>query len=341
MNVSDENNLNDVSQWEAEYQAARKSAGLFDLSSRDELRLTGKDRLTFLHGFCTNDINKLQPGQGCEAFASSIQGKTLGHIFVFAKQDHLLIDTTPKAADVLQPHLDRYLITEDVDIEITSQNRRLFYLSGPEAISILKKMDSRIAELELNNHLQIDCNGLSVDCRRLDWLNQPGFQLSIETGSQDALCKSLLEYGATSASHQVWEMLRIESGFPEFGIDFNSENLAQEIDRTPSAISFAKGCYLGQEPIARIDAIGHVNRLLRKVTIDAAISPESLTRENLISDGESVKSLGQITSAAILPHTMGEEPKTVALATVRREIAAPGTKVVVKTESDQHKAIIE
>ncbi|MBL4883425.1 MAG: hypothetical protein JKY95_02665 [Planctomycetaceae bacterium] len=332
----------DTPDWEAGYQASQETAALFDLSYRDELRLSGEDRLVFLHGFCTNDINKLQPGQGCEAFVSSIQGKTLGHIFVFAKQDHLVIDTTPNASEILHPHLDRYVITEDVTIEITPSQRQLFYLTGPDAVSILTKMDPRVADLGLNEHLQIEQSGNSLDCRKVDWFDQPGFQISVSCDAAEDICKLLITQGATSAGRQAWEALRVQSGFPEFGIDFNSENLAQEVDRDSTAISFTKGCYLGQEPIARIDAIGHVNRLLRQVTIlSAAISPESLTRENSISDGESIKSLGQITSAAILPPTMGQESKTVAIATIHRKIAEPKTTLVVKTESAEYSAIVE
>ncbi len=341
MNEPQKTNSNETSDLETGYQAAHQATALFDISFRDEIRITGSDRSTFLHGFCTNDINKLQTGQGCEAFLSSIQGKTLGHIFVFAEPDQLIIDTNPGAAEIVIPHLDRYLITEDVTIEELTASRCLFYLTGPEAVALLEKIDPQTAKPGLNDHLQIESEGTCFHCRRVDWFNQTGFQLSVAKQSAESFKKRLIELGATFADHQTWETLRIESGFPEYGIDFNSENLAQEIDRTESAISFNKGCYLGQEPIARIDAIGHVNRLLRQLTITGAVNPaESLTQENLITDGKSEKSLGQITSSATLPGTTGTESRTVAIATVRREIAEPGTEVVVKTKSGEYPGVI-
>ncbi len=325
----------------AEYQAAREFAALFDLSERDEIRLSGEDRTTFLHGFCTNDINKLQPGQGCEAFLTSIQGKTLGHIFVFAEAEQLVIDTGSQAAEMVIPHLDRYLITEDVTIENVSALRALFYLNGPEAGALLEKVEPRTGELRLNEHLQIDWGGNRVHIRKVDWFRQPGFQLSVNADKAEVLIKQLSDLGVGLASDQTWETLRVESGFPEYGVDFNSENLAQEIDRTDWAISFNKGCYLGQEPIARIDAVGHVNRLLRRLTISSFDgSSETVTRENSICSEDSEKSLGQITSAAKLPKGENGDSVLSAIATVRREISNPGTEVIVETGEGQYKAVI-
>ena len=343
MNTSNpnDNNPNDHSDLQAEYRAAHESCVLFDISSRDEIRLTGEDRSSFLHGFCTNDINQLKPGEGCEAFLSSIQGKTLGHIFVFAQPDHLTIDTNADAADFVIPHLDRYLISEDVLMQNMTAKRKLFYLNGPESLAILKKISPAIEQIGINGNLQTETGSHAIDLRRVDWFLQPGFQISTRPENADQLLKTLLDLGAEIGAHPTWETLRIESGFPEYGVDFNSENLAQEIDRTASALSFNKGCYLGQEPIARIDALGHVNRLLRRLEISATIeSVESLTRENSICAGESEKSLGQITSAAIIPQNRDTPAKTVALATVRREIAQPGTPVIVKTESKNYPAVI-
>jgi len=342
MNELQNMNSKDTSGLLTEYQAAHDSTALFDISCRDEIRLTGEDRSTFLHGFCTNEINKLQPGQGCEAFLTSIQGKTLGHIFVFAEPNQLVIDTNTGAAEIVIPHWDRYLITEDVTIENVTASRKLFYLTGPEAAALLENIGPQVAGLGLNEHLQIENEGNCFHARRVDWFKQSGFQISVEQENADELKKQLINSGATFAGRQTWETLRIESGFPEYGVDFNSENLAQEIARTDLAISFSKGCYLGQEPIARIDAIGHVNRLLRQLKISGTIeSTELLTQENLICTDESEKSLGQITSAATLPQATNAESVVVAIATVRREIAESGTIVIVKTDSGKYPAIIQ
>src|SRR5688572_19059357 len=125
------------------------AAGWIPWPGRSQIRLTGADRAKFLHNFCTNDIKKLQPGQGCEAFLTNIKGRILGHLFVFAGQNDLTIDTVPSDDVKLRDHLDRYLITENVQIEVVTDQSQCVYLFG-----------SRWPEL-LQREIHVDLSGLS------------------------------------------------------------------------------------------------------------------------------------------------------------------------------------
>lgn len=278
---------------------------IFDLSDRTQLELTGKDRAKFLHGFCTNDIKSLTPGRGCEAFVCNIQGKVLGHIFVFCTETSLWIDSVPGQEDALFNHLDRYLINEDVQIYRRTAEREDFYLQAP-AENLLERL------------------GLSESenlVRRVDWLGDGDWLISIPRTTSSFACRFAdAEFLLTDAP--VWNALRIESGFPLYGIDITNDNLAQEVNRTARCISFTKGCYLGQEPIARIDALGHVNRELHRLEAAGEDVPAAGTA---LLDPNSNTQVGVITSAAKSANTPG---KIVALGYLKTKFCTPGTNVV-------------
>lgn len=290
---------------------------LFDLSRRDEIVLTGKDRQSFLHGFCSNDIKRLQPGDGCEAFVTSIQGKTLGHIFVFATADSLVLDTEEQTAEPLIAHLDRYLITEDVTLSCTTASRQLFLLTGPDSSSIADSLIPGAGSLEPNRFMSVESG---IEIRRVSWFTESGFQIRIGTEAVSQWKQFRQTHSLQISDPGVYEQFRIRQGFPRYGIDFNADRLAQEIDRTSQAISFHKGCYLGQEPIARIDALGHVNWLIRRLRISGVENPSAgdFVGRKVLSEQ---KEVGTITSVA---QDLGSS-ELFAIALVRREAAEQGT----------------
>ena len=114
-------------------------ARLFDVSTRTQIEITGRDRVKFLHSFCTNDIKKLQPVQGCEAFVTNVNGKVLGHIFVFAERDSLWLESVAGSAAALLPHFDRYVITEDVRFADRSSEFAELLLAGPQSTELLER----------------------------------------------------------------------------------------------------------------------------------------------------------------------------------------------------------
>ncbi len=335
---------------------------MFDLSDRTQLELTGRDRAKFLHNFSTNDIKALVPGRGCEAFVCNVQGKVLGHLFVFCTETSLWIDSVSGQEDALFAHLDRYLINEDVQIHRRSANYGDLYVDAAslsEFSEDLANAMKSLADQPLLSHVRVSINGEAMQIRSVDWLGEPAWLMSApklvldahhfpsplerEGGRKphegevtDAVSPDIRMTSVTSPSppaslppgergETAFNTLRIAAGFPLYGIDITSDNLAQEVNRTARAISFTKGCYLGQEPIARIDALGHVNRELHRLEISAPDSPSSGTA---LLDPQSKTQVGVITSAARL---LTAPEKVAALGYLRTKFCAAGTNLVISS----------
>lgn len=316
-----------------EYEAATSAAALFDLSDRPQIEVTGGDRVKFLHNFCTNDIKKLQAGEGCEAFVTNVKGRILAHIFVFATDEALWIETAAGAEPALLAHLDRYLITEDVELHGRTAELGELFVSGKQASQLLNNNGIDVAELGLYGHASAKSAGISVVVRRVDLLGTPGYLLSIAKAQLAPLWKELYEAGAQPAGSAAFHALRIETGMPLYSVDLSEDNLAQEAARNSQAISFTKGCYLGQEPIARIDALGHVNRELRGLKLSSAKPPEPGAP---VLAGDDSQEIGHVTSSAL----SYSDDRPVALALLRSNWTAPGTEVTVKCGDEAVRATV-
>ena len=311
------------------------AATFFDLTGRAQIEMTGSDRARFLHNFCTNDIKRLGDGEGCEAFITSIKGRVLGHVFVFATADSLWLDSVPGADETLIAHLDRYLITEDVALHSRTAEFGELFLSGPMAVESLIKVGVDAKSLELNGHrvMGVGVGETFAAVRRVDWLNEPGFLLLVAHDKLENARNELIAAGIVESNAEVFEALRIEAGFPLYGRDISDENLAQEVGRGKAALSFTKGCYLGQEPIARIDAMGHVNRQLCSLQLTSGPVPEP---DSVIVADDGVTEIGRVTSAAVSPATN----LPVALAYLRRKFLTIGTNVLVQVSEENIAATV-
>jgi tRNA-modifying protein YgfZ len=280
-----------------QYYALRDGRGFVELAGWSSVTLTGADRQSFLHNFCTNDIKRLVPGQSCEAFVTNVKGKTIGYGLVDCRETELVFITVPGQGPLLAAHLDRYVIREDVQPRDTTAERSYLLLS--------------------ETNLPIG----DIAARSVQWdlIGRPSSGL-IEIVSSDAvrLRNVLEEHGAIPCDVAAFETLRIEAGMPLFGVDVNDTNLPQEIGRDDRAISFTKGCYLGQETVARIDALGHVNQQLAGIRFSGNKVPSAgaaLTRAGTRA--------GHVTSGVFSPR-LGAP---LALAMVKRDTLAPGTAV--------------
>lgn len=302
---------------------------------RTQIEVTGRDRVKFLHSFCTNDIKKLQPGQGCEAFVTNVNGKVLGHIFVFAERDSLWLNSVGGAASAaLLPHFDKYVITEDVRFTDRSAEFAEFLLAGSSTTELLERLELSVGSLPRYGHLTHGSDVLPLrSLRRVDWLDSPTWLLSIPVAQRDEVQGTLTQAGVREADNGEAHALRVAAGFPIYGIDITEDNLAQEVGRTELAISFTKGCYLGQEPIARIDAMGHVNRQLCRLELSSGPLPDSGTPvlDKPAPDG---KPIGTITSSTW--KWLEDDDKPLALTYLRSGFAKSGTAVLV----DGHEAIV-
>lgn len=320
----------------AEYTAATNQAAVFELADRTQIELRGEDRAKFLHNFCTNDILKLAPGQGCEAFACNVKGRILAHLFVFAGTDSMSIETVAGAEESLLAHLDRYLITEDVQLAGRSAELGELLVSGPRATEMtsaaLALDAAELTVLPRYGHVTKSWNNTELSLRRVDWLGPSGVLVSVDRAKLAELWSALVEAGIAPAGSETFHPLRIENRMPLYGVDLTDDNLAQEAARTELAISFKKGCYLGQEPIARIDALGHVNRELRGLRIESDTIPIH-GAVVLSAEGQEI---GNITSAAVSPVSK----QAVALAFLKRGFLNAGTSVVVQSESKPLPAVV-
>jgi folate-binding protein YgfZ len=276
-----------------QYEALRTGKAWFDLTDWSSISVTGADRQSFLHNFSTNDVKRLAPGESCEAFFTNVKGKIVGHGLINCWDDELVIFGPPGQSPQLIAHLDRYIIREDVQLtDRTTDRRYLLVASDTQATAgifvwnLIGRSGERILDLLPNDLAELEAR--------------------------------LLKEGFTSVSAEVFNASRIEAGFPLYGVDFNEENLPQEIDRDRQAISFTKGCYLGQETVARIDALGHVNQKLVRVRFSGSAIPPRDTE--LIANDRTV---GRVTSAAFSPKFAAP----LALAMIRREATSPGTKL--------------
>ena len=284
----------------SEYQTLTQGAGYVDVSNRTKLEFRGDDRVTFLHNFCTNDIKRLPPGQHCEAFVCDVKGHTLGHISVYCEEAALWIDTVPNQAAKLLAHWDRYLIREKVEMfDHTGENGALLLLGSqiPEKLASLR--DSLAGVIR-------------------PWLLASVQLLTFPIAEQARAEANLQSANIRACSAAAWEMVRMEAGLPQYGIDINQENLPQEVGRDRLAISFTKGCYLGQETVARIDALGHVNKTLRGLELMENTLPTPGTE--LSAEG---KVVAWLTSVGWSP----QRKKTIALGYVRRGFDKIGTMI--------------
>ena len=300
-----------------QYEALRGGSGFVELRDWSSVTLTGRDRQTFLNNFCTNEVKRLAPGDHCEAFITDVKGKTVGHGLVICRDDELVFVTAPGRAATLVAHLDRYVIREDVQIADTSADRAFVLVAGGDAarkaMAAIADCGLRIANLNLaigNPQSEIR-NWLAVGDAFTSVFDVQSLELS-------RLVAALNAAGAVACGRAAFEARRIEAGMPLYGVDFDANNLPQEIARNRQAISFTKGCYLGQETVARIDALGHVNQQLAGVRFQGSVVPAAgaeLTHDGMV--------VGRVTSATYSPRL--DSP--LALAMLRRGHHSVGSQL--------------
>lgn len=318
----------------AEYLAARDSAALFRLPARTHIELNGRDRAKFLHNFCTNDIRGLPPGGVCEAFITNVQGKILAFVSIYALPEAHWLTTVPGCAEAIIQHLSRYQISEDVTFTDRSGECSTLLVAGPHAPEIVGRILPTAATLDPPSAAESTFERAPIQVRRHDFLRVPGFVLVAAPQVVEIFSGCLKSAGAVSAGQNAFDALRIEAGFPLYGVDLNNGNLAQEAGRTAQAISFTKGCYLGQEPIARIDALGHVNQQLRCLRLERGDSPAPASE--VVTQDSPPRKVGTITSSAV----SYADGKPVALAMLRRGFESPGVTLDVTTGGGSVPAVV-
>jgi tRNA-modifying protein YgfZ len=279
----------------SEYELVTEAVGAADRSDRAKFLVRGSEAADFLQGQVSNDVEALEPGQGCYATILNAKGKLRTDLRVLRGKDFFFLDTEPIGHAVLRHMLETYSLGRDVQYEDLTSTRSLVSLLGPEARAALdvQPPDEEHAFVEGNHGLYV-ATDLGVDV----------------IGEPD------LDLGVPAISAEVAECVRIESGRPRLGFDMDAETMPQEAGINERAVSFTKGCYVGQETVARLHYRGRPNRHLRGLRL-----PEPVERGTDILLGDKV--VGRVASNCVSPRF-----GPIALALVRRE-AEPGTSVSV------------
>lgn len=284
------------------------------------IRIAGEDRDRFLHNFCTADIKKLPEQQCAEAFFLNSKGKTLSHGLVARRQVDMLVVSTAASAAELVEHLDRFLLSDDVQIEDLTELWRCAFAFGTEIGSTLKT-----GGVPVGQDSQVVLDGFRVVFPAE--FGGAGFCV-LEPASGDVnSIEAIAKAGARIYSMEEFDAHRISCATPWVGSEITEANLAQEFNRDSRAISFTKGCYLGQETVARLDAMGHVNQRLAKFRSfeDEVPQPGSVLKK----DG---KKVATVTSVATV------DGKAIGLGFVRAAVEADESGVV---EFDGGKFVFE
>lgn len=295
-----------------EEEVLENAAGLVAGNSAP-IELTGADRLTLLNRLSTNALASLTPGDGAETFLTDAKGHTLGHGVVWAEDARAVLQTSSGQAEVLVPHIERYILRDDVHLADRSQDWTELLLAGAEADAVAARAGLPLPPAGNLRHCSGDWRGQVVFVGRAEFLGPTTLTIRALAEIAGDLWLALRGAGARPCGRYAAEAVRIASGWPTFGVDISAANLPQEVGRDARAISFQKGCYLGQETVARLDSRGHVNRLLRGLRFEPGPAvPRGL---ELQADGSRAAT---VTSAAY----SARRQASVALAYVRREHAA-------------------
>jgi tRNA-modifying protein YgfZ len=291
--------------YQAEQRAAQGGAVVHVRPDLAAFAVTGGDRLSWLNGLVTQDVGKLAAGRGAYALAVGKTGKILAELWLVAASDRALVVAARDQLDAIRAHFDKHLVMEDAEIG-EALDRGVVFAHGPLAEALV-------------DHAR----GLGADAAMVDFTGRRDAAVMIAPEGADALADAMLARAGDRGarlSDEAWEALRVAWGVPRFGVDLDEQTLPQEAALEKLAVSFQKGCYLGQETVFMLEKRGHARRRLSRVAIegDEPVAPGA----EITSDGAAV---GTITSVVDALEGEGK----IALGYVKYKLASPGTALVV------------
>jgi folate-binding protein YgfZ len=306
------------------YKAATDSAALAEMDWFGTVKLSGPDRVNWLQGMVTNDVQKLKPGTGCYAAHLTPQGKIVAQMHILADDDALWLSLERAAIPNLLSAFDKLLIMEDVQVEDVSNDYSVLAVMGPKALAVIESWAGEPLNLtDKYAHRNFE------DCRVL--VSDLGYQVWVPRGKADKVLRFLADSGATAIDHGTWDVLRTELGIPVYGVDIDETTTMPEIGE--AGISYEKGCYIGQEVVAKVKYIGHINRRFAGLTFSGAELPQL---KSAIRKGG--REVGYITTALFSPALN----KPIALGFVSRVAYVAGTEVaVVSGETALNASVVE
>jgi folate-binding protein YgfZ len=345
--------VNDYGDWLAEHAALRETAGVIDLSFRSRICMVGADRARFLHGQVTNDVKKLHAGEGCYAAITTAKGKMESDLNIFALADELLLDFEPGLTEKISARLEKFIVADDVQIVDAAPHYGLLSVQGPKAAEVINALglfaefpaqplasvkisDDALGDIYLANYPRLSgfCRSRGDETQIENQSETPhvvsynnGFDLFVPNNSlgtvADKLIAAAKQTGGRACGWQAFDTARIEAGIPRFGADMDETNIPLECGIENRAVTYTKGCYIGQEVINRIHSVGHVNRELRGLRLADALKTLPQRGDKLFHVG---KEVGHVTSAVKSP-VFGN----IALGYVRREANQIGNELILRT----------
>jgi folate-binding protein YgfZ len=315
-----------------EYERMRSAAVVVDRSHRGRIRFFGEKSGEALTGLVTTDVLAIQPGHGGYGGALSAKGRIVADMRILAGTGSYLVDTPAKAWPGFLAMVKKYVNPRVSGYRDESHAIRDLGIFGPRSSEIVAVLTGARAEalsaLEPYAHLGVVIDGHSVSVLRSPDAGVEGYELFVPFEGFDALWRRAIDAGASPAGFAAWEVARVEAGRPEWGVDIDDSTIPQEANFDElGAISYTKGCYIGQEVVARVHFRGHVNRHLRGLLSGAEEPPP--TGAQLIDEGGN--HIGDVRSSVVSPRLGG-----IAMGMVRREVA-PGATLKAKWETGERR----
>ena len=306
--------VGDLGALRAEFQALVSGCGIYDLSSRAKIRLTGGDRVRWLNGMVTNNIRDLAANHGVYCFLLNAQGHIQADFYAYNMGDSLLVDTDAQLREKVLAHFDKFIIMDDVEVADVTATLSGIGAAGPRAKAILRDAGIEMPELAplemCTPKCDCDCGCLQCTVVRGDEAAGESYEVWLAPNQMKSAWDALVSAGAMAVGADALEMRRISRGIPRYGVDIRERDLPQETGQM-RALNFTKGCYLGQEIVERIRSRGAVHREFMTFLVDG---PAPAPGTKLQVDE---KEVGEITSIADLPLATGN--RAVALGYLRRE----------------------
>jgi len=321
--------LRDVSGWlqpadygdvAAEHSAVMTGSGLIDRSMLGKATVTGRDRAAFLQGMLSNDVKALTPGQGCPAAFLDAHGKVVSLLVVYALEDSILLELPTGSTEKFLQAIDKFLISEKAYFEASDEAYAIVAVQGPEAAEVLSRVSGASLDLVPYAHAEVSIAGVPVRVTCRTEAVTPGFHCWTTPDHALAVWKALRDAGAVPVGADAAEILRVEAGIPVYGPDVDDTLILPEA-RLDALVSYTKGCYIGQETVARVKYRGHINRGVSGLVVSGDEVPSH--GDLILADD---KEVGRITSA-VRSIALG---KPIALGYIRREHFEPGSPVSVK-----------
>lgn len=306
-----------------EYEVVRDGgAGLIDLSSlRGRIRVSGSEATMFLNGLITNDVKNLAQNRWIPAVFPTVQGRLIGAVRVIrGNEPSFLIDTETASHESVLKTISKFTLAGDFKVSDVTAETALLTVQGQSAAEILQKVfDQAVSDVPQNGVAETTWQDLPVTIMRASHTPEDGFDIFIDSSHKPELQRAIETAGAQPVGEDTLEILRVEAGIARFGIDMDDTNVVPETN-LDDAVSFTKGCYVGQEIIVRIKHRGHPAKKLVQLRFE---TDQQVEAGAVIRSTEN-QEIGRVTSAVISPRV-----GSIGLGYVRYEYVAEGTRIVV------------